>query len=102
MMAAHYYLLNYGFALPYEDALRSNPVEELSEEGFIGELHMKKTDVHFLCDLLRNESQCKSNCKCNISLEEKVLLSLNTLGSGSFRNSVKDKLNVLHLPSVNA
>ena len=55
---------------------------------------MKKTNVHFLCDLLRNELQCKGNRKCDISLDEKVLLSLNTLGSGSFQNSVKDKLNV--------
>ena len=78
MIAARYYLLNYGFASPYEDALGSNPLEELSEEGFIREFRMKKTDVHFLCDLLRNELQCKGNHKCVISLEENVLLSLNT------------------------
>ena len=64
------------------------------KEGFIGEFRMKKIDVHFLCDLLRNELQCKANRKCKISLEDRVLLSLNTLGSGSFQNSVKDKLNV--------
>ena len=50
MMAARYYLFNYGFASPYEDALRSNPLEELSEEAFIREFRMKKTDFHFLCD----------------------------------------------------
>ena len=91
MMATCYYLLNYGFASPYEDTLQSNLLEELSEEGFRREFCMKKTDVNFLWNLLRNELRCKSNCKCDGSfLEEKVFLSLNTLGSGSFQSSIKD------------
>ena len=68
-MAARYYLLNYGFASPYEDALRSNPHKELSEEGFIGEFRMKKTNVHFLCDMLRNELQCKSSYIADLELK---------------------------------
>ena len=52
MMATRYYLLNYGFASPYEDALQSNPLEELSEEDFRREFRTKKTDVNFLGDLL--------------------------------------------------
>ena len=71
MKVSRYHLLNYRFASPYEDALRSNPLEDLSEEGFIPEFRMKKTEVHFLCDLSQNELQYNAKTIVNATFHWK-------------------------------
>jgi len=37
---------------------------------------MNKTDIYFLCNLLRIELQCKGNRQCDITLEEHLFVKL--------------------------
>ena len=66
-----------------------NPFEEFDDERFLSEFRMTKSEVRDLCFLLQEPLKCVGSRKCDLSLEQKVLLSLKTLGTGSFQNTAK-------------
>ena len=71
-----------------------NPFEDFDDERFLSEFRMTKSEVRDLCVLLQEPLKCLGSRKCDLSLEKKVLLSLKTLGTGSFQNSAKDLFGV--------
>ena len=63
---------------------------EYDDEKFLREFRMVKTEVKDLCGLLKDDLVCRGARKCDLTVEQKVLISLITLGSGSFQNTAKD------------
>ena len=93
-MAARYYLLNAGSNVLREQRPRPNPLEELTEVAFVSEYRLFKSDVRLLAFLLRSELGGRGSRICDITLEEKRLVALKCLASGSFQNSAQNALNV--------
>ena len=60
---------------------------------------MTKDDVRFLLSLFNQELASREKRQSDISAEQKIPISLKTLASGSFQNSVKDSL-VVSQPTV--
>ena len=71
-----------------------NPLQELSDEDFLKEYRMTKGEVNYLCNLLKDDLSPRGRRLIDLTVQEKVLISLKTLASGSFQNSSKDALNV--------
>ena len=71
-----------------------SPLEEYDEEEFLKEFRVTKAEAKGLCDLLKGDLPCRGNRRCDLTLEQKVLISLKTLGTGSFQNSSKDYFGV--------
>ena len=63
---------------------------EYDDEKFLREFRMVKTEVKDLCELLKDDLVCRGARKCDLTVVQKVLISLKTLGSGSFQNTAKD------------
>jgi len=66
-LEASYYLFNCEVPSRYDQVFQINPLEDLSEDDFIQEFRINKTDDHS-CNLLRNELQCIGNCQCGTTL----------------------------------
>lgn len=73
-------------------AKRGNPFSDFSDERFLKEFRMTKDEVRYVCTLVEDELKCEGNRKTDLSLEQKVLICLKTLASGSFQNCSKDFL----------
>ena len=65
------------------------------------EFRFPKSEIRTICDIVKNEMRPIRERKQILLLEDKVLLSLKNLASGSFQNSVKDILNASQ-PTVSA
>jgi len=97
-MAVRYILLSSRNDFTYEAVSRQNPLE-MSDENFIKEFRMTKDDVSFLNSLLKEDLVSRGKRQCDLTAKEKILISLKTLASGSFQNSVKDSL-IVSQPTV--
>ena len=93
-MAARYLFVN---DMPrrenYSRQPRRNPLEFFTDEDLIKYFRMTRSEILLVCGLVRNEMECVGSREMDFSLEEKVLICLKTLGSGSFQNTSKDCLN---------
>ena len=67
---------------------------DLPEELFKKEYRMYKGNVRQLCELLDEDLIPKITGKHILTTEQKVLISLKVLASGSFQNVAKDYVNV--------
>ena len=66
----------------------------MSDENLIKKFCMTKDDVRILLSLFNQELVSRGKRQSDISAEQKILISLKTLASGSFQNSVKDSFPV--------
>ena len=98
IMAAPFFIVN-----PPREEVRDRPrvleLEELTDDEVMDEYRLTRSQIKDLCDLLRSDlaparDANRGRKRVNLSLEEKVLISLKTLASGSFQNSSKDNINV--------
>lgn len=69
---------------------RGNPIEDYSDEKFLKEFRMTKDEARYVSDLVKDDMKCLGNRKTDLTLEQKVLVCLKTLASGSFQNCSKD------------
>ena len=72
----------------------TDPLETYSDDKFLGEFRMTKEEVKMLCGLLSEDLNSRGSRKCDLNVEQKVLISLKLLASGSFQNCAKDFLSV--------
>ena len=73
---------------------RQSPLLEYTEDEFIGEFRMNKQQVKSVCELVQDNMFTRGSRRQDLTVEEKVLVSLKTLASGSFQNCSKDFLEV--------
>ena len=93
-MAGRYFLLN---NTPRKTSLkkeRNFRISNLTEEEVIKEFRLKKSEIGYICSLLQDSISPFGFRSTNLSLEQKVLICLKTLESGSFQNCSKDFINV--------
>ena len=95
MMAGRYLFLN-GFGRREDLVMehRQSPLLFYNDEDFLREFRMTKPEVNYLSGLLKDELYSRGRRNIDLSVEDKVLISLKTLASGSFQNTSKDFLNV--------
>ena len=97
-MAAEFFAVN----PPREENRRRMRVlylDELSDDEIINEYRLTRRQIYYICEMLKDELTPIKDAgrgfkRRNSSLEEKVLISLKTLASGSFQNSSKDNIDV--------
>ena len=92
-MALRYLLINDSRREVSYDT-RPSPLETYEDDDFIKEFRMTKEEVNDLCEVVRPYMYTRGNRKSDLTVEEKVLLSLKTLVSGSFQKCSKDFLKV--------
>ena len=93
-MAERYFLLN---NTPRRTSLkreRNFRISDLTEEEVIKEFRLKKSEIGYICSLLQDSMSPLGFRSTDLLLEQKVLICLKTLGSGSFQNCSKDFINV--------
>ena len=90
-MAGRYFLMN---NTPRNSILRRERDFSLvgwtEEEIIIKEFRRKKSEISYLCSLLQSSKAPLGRRSTDLSLEQKVLIYLKTLGFGSFQNCSKD------------
>ena len=64
----------------------------MSDENFIKEFRITKNHVRFLLSLFNQELISCWKRQTDVYAKQKILISLKTLSSGSFQNSVKGSL----------
>ena len=94
-MAARYWFINNNQPRLQRIIRRrdKNPLH-LPDAELLKEYRMPCQQIFNICDLVRTELGTRGYRSVDLTLEEKVLLSLKTLASGSFQNSSKDYLDV--------
>ena len=93
-ISARYLFLN---NLHREEAIirrRAENILDLPHNELIKEYRMPKIEILNLCELLKDKLTSLREGTRYLTIEEKVLISLKTLASGSFQNSAKDNVNV--------
>ena len=93
-MAGRYFLMN---NTPRNSILRRERDFSLAgwtEDEVIKEFRLKKSEISYLCFLLQSSKAPLGRRSTDLSLEQKVLIYLKTLGSGSFQNCSKDFIDI--------
>ena len=97
-MAARFFYFQHNLSAPRSCNITrrrgENPLVVLPDREFLKEFRMTKEEIRWLCTLLSNDLNSSGNRECDLTTEEKVLISMKTLASGSFQNCSKDFLNV--------
>lgn len=83
----------------YEGYRRADVLETSSERKLIQEFRLGKAQIQQLCEIVREDMKCVGGRSIDLSLTEKVLICLKTLGSGSFQSCSKDFMFVIQ-PTV--
>ena len=83
----------------HEIAERNNFLETKTELEFLQEFRMTKEEIHYVCNIVAEDLQSKGSRSLDLTLLDKVLISLKTLASGSYQNCSKDFMHV-SLPTV--
>ena len=96
-MAARYYFLKTGNVSSSCSHKRPDFYQELPENAFIKKFRLSKREVEILCNLLKTELSSVGSRSMDLSVDEKVMISLKTLASGSFQSSFNDLFNVSQL-----
>ena len=71
-----------------------NILSKWKEEEVIAEFRMSKQEIKYVCSLVKDDMASLGSRSNDVTLEEKVLVCLKTLGSGSFQNCSKDFVQV--------
>ena len=71
-----------------------NVLFEWKNEEVIAEFRMSKQEIKYVCSLVKDDMALLGSRSRDITLEEKVLICLKTLGSGSFQNRSIDFVQV--------
>ena len=77
-----------------DDIVEESPMDVYTEDNFRTEFRMSKAEIIKICDIVKDEMYTKGCRKMDLSIEEKVLISIKTLASGSFQNCSKDFIKV--------
>ena len=93
-MAARFLLINDRQRVTNNVQHASFNLLEQEDDDLIKIFRLNKQQILNVCDLVSDDLSPKRSGGNILSLEHKVLISLKTLASGSFQNSVKDLLNV--------
>ena len=93
-MAARFLFINDRARVLNNVEHRNYNLYDQTDEDLIKEFRLNKQEILNVCDLVKDDLSPKRCGGRILSLEDKVLLSLKALGSGSFQSSVKDFLNV--------
>ena len=64
--------------------------ESKTDQKFVREFRLRKEEICLVCEIVREDMICVGGRSLNLSLEDKVLVCLKTLASGSYQNSSKD------------
>ena len=73
-----------------DDIVEESPMDVYTEDNFRIEFRMSKAEIINICDIVKDEMYTKGCRKMDLSIEEKVLISIKTLALGSFQNCSKD------------
>lgn len=73
---------------------KPNPLDTWPDDKLIREFRMTKREIQDVCNLVRDDLQPVGNRSIDLTLEQKVLICLKTLKSGSFQNCSKDFMDV--------
>ena len=100
-MAARYYFMNNtsGRAPTSRERNQVNVLSDWKDEEVIAQFIMSKQEIKSVCSLVKDDMAPLGSRSSDITLQEKVLICLKTLESGSFQNSSKDLVQVSQ-PSV--
>ena len=71
-----------------------NCLSEWMDEELVAEFRMRKQEIKYVCSLVKDDMAPLGSRSSDTTLEEKVLICLKTLGSGSFQNCSKDFVQV--------
>ena len=71
-----------------------NCLSEWMDEELVAEFRMRKQEIKYVCSLVKDDMAQLGSRSSDTTLEEKVLICLKTLGSGSFQNCSKDFVQV--------
>ena len=95
-MAARYHFMNNmsGRAPTSLERNQVNVLTKWKDEEVIAEFRMSKQEIKYVCSLVKDDMAPLGSRSSDITLEEKVLICLKTLGSGSFQNCSKDFVQV--------
>ena len=74
---------------------RFKPLESYYDDEFLREFRMSKAEVRDLCNLLRDDLKCKGHRKRDLTLEQKVLLSLKNFGDWELPEFIKGLLRLI-------
>ena len=93
MASFHFFSNNLSNATALEVEPR-NFLEKLSHTEILKEFRMTKIEIMQLTDLLNDDLKSNGRRKVDLSVEDKILIALKTLSSGSFQHSAKDLFRV--------
>ena len=83
----------------HEEVERDSFLERKPESEVLEEFRMSKQEIYTLCDAVQADVQPVGHRSTDLTLLNKVLISLKTLASGSFQNCSKDFMHVFQ-PTV--
>ena len=80
----------------HEIAERNNYLETKTELEVLQEFRMTKEEIYYICSIVAEDLQSKGSRSrsLDLTLLDKVLISLKTLASGSYQNCSKDFMHV--------
>ena len=69
-------------------------LETKTKLDVLQEFRMTKEEIHYICNIVAEDLQSKGSRSLDLTLLDKVLISLKTLASGSYQNCSKDFMHV--------
>ena len=78
----------------HEEVERVGFLERKPESEVLEEFRMSKQEIYALCDVVQADMQPVGHRSTDLTLLNKVLISLKTFASGSFQNCSKDFMHV--------
>ena len=94
-MASHFVIMNSAAPVdtPSYPSDRGNPFHDYTDVKFLNEFRVTKNEASYICNLVKEDMKCLGSRRTDLTLEQKVLVCLKTLASGSFQNCSKDFVN---------
>ena len=78
----------------HEEVERDSFLERKPASEILEEFRLSKQEIYALCDVVQADMQPVGHRSTDLTLLNKVLISLKTLASGSFQNCSKDFMHV--------
>ena len=72
----------------HEIAERNNFLETKTELEVLQEFRMTKEEIYCICNIVAEDLRSKGSRSLDLTLLDKVLISLKTLASGSYQNCI--------------
>ena len=77
-----------------DDIVEESPMNTYTEDNFRTEFRLSKAEIIKICDIFKNEMYTKGCQKIDLSIEEKVSISIKTLPSKCFQDFLKDFIKI--------